>query len=81
MIAGVGTEAPTVDPTETDGACNRCGASTAVTYQDGRLYLVCTECEGDWETGADQSRGVLIGAGTSTRLASPTAHLASCGPR
>lgn len=61
VIAGVGTEAPTVDPTETDGACNRCGASTAVTYQDGRLYLVCTECEGNWRTGADQPRGVLIG--------------------
>ncbi len=61
VIAGTGIEAPTLEPTETDGECNRCGAPTAVTYQDGRLYLVCTECDGNWRVGERQPVGALIG--------------------
>ena len=61
VIGGAGIEEPTLEPTETDGKCNRCGAPTAVTYSDGRLYLVCTDCEGNWNESDTLPSGALVG--------------------
>lgn len=44
-----------------DEECNRCGAPAAATYRDGRLYLVCTECEGNWTEGDTRPSGALAG--------------------
>lgn len=59
VIAGTGIEEPTLDPTEIDRECNRCGAPTAVTYQDGELYLVCTECDGYYDRRETDPSGVI----------------------
>lgn len=72
VIAGAGIEEPSLGPTETSGACNRCGAATAITYQNGRLYLVCTECDGNWQGSNTRPEGALVGgdfdpAGTTDR--------------
>lgn len=47
IIGGVGLRSPTLEPTEIDMDCPLCGAPTAITYQDGRLFQLCTECEGN----------------------------------
>lgn len=47
VIAGAGLEDRTLPPTEIDMSCFKCGAPVEVSYADGRLYLVCTECEGN----------------------------------
>ena len=72
VIAGTGIEEPTLEPTEVDTGtnalasatgsyafCPRCGAPTAVTYQDGTLYLLCTECEGNWGRSETAPSGVI----------------------
>lgn len=59
VIAGTGIEEPTLEPTEIDQNCSHCGATAAVTYEDGKLYLVCTECEGNWERSELDHSGVL----------------------
>lgn len=46
VIGGAGVQDTSLDPTEIDRTCWLCGAPAAVTYRDGVLYLVCTECEG-----------------------------------
>lgn len=46
IIAGVGSASPKLETTRIDMACVRCGAPTAVSYDDEWLYQVCTECEG-----------------------------------
>lgn len=46
VIAGAGVQDETLEPTEIDQACPRCDAPTAIGYQEGILYQVCTECEG-----------------------------------
>lgn len=46
IIAGAGASDTTLDTAEIDRDCWRCGAPTAVMYQDGVLYQVCTDCEG-----------------------------------
>lgn len=46
VIAGAGTDDLTMDPTEIDQPCLRCGARTTISYRDGCLFWACTECEG-----------------------------------
>lgn len=61
VIAGVGIEEPSLEPTEIDRECFHCGAPTAITYEDEWLYLVCTECDGTWGGRDDLPSGVLAG--------------------
>lgn len=46
VIAGSGVQDTSLEPTEIDRECYLCGAPTAVSYEDGTVYQVCTECEG-----------------------------------
>lgn len=45
IIAGTGRGAA-FEPTVIDLPCHYCGGATAVTYEDGWLYQICTECTG-----------------------------------
>jgi hypothetical protein len=62
VIAGAGIEEPSLEPTEIDIECPYCGAQTAILYDDGWLYRVCTECEGAYEGDDHQPDGYLTGA-------------------
>lgn len=46
VIAGTGISEPTLEPTEVDMTCPLCEAPTKITYREGRLCQVCTECDG-----------------------------------
>lgn len=46
VIAGAGVTDTSLDRTEIDRACPLCGATTAVSYEDGVIYQVCVACEG-----------------------------------
>ena len=46
VIAGAGVQDTHLEPTEIDRTCHLCGASTAVSYEDGTFYHHCTECDG-----------------------------------
>jgi hypothetical protein len=46
VIAGAGVQDTTLEPTEIDRTCHLCDGTTAVNYEDGVLYQVCTECAG-----------------------------------
>lgn len=46
IIAGAGVQDVTLEATEIDQTCPFCGALTAISYQDGLVIHVCTECEG-----------------------------------
>lgn len=61
VIGGAGLEEPRLDPTEIDLACFICGAPTAITYQNQRLYLVCTACDGGYDLGENHPSSVLNG--------------------
>lgn len=61
IIAGTGVEDHTLAPTGIDLACYLCGAPTAVTYFDGVLFWVCTECDGLCKSD-DVPTGTLAGA-------------------
>jgi DNA-binding transcriptional ArsR family regulator len=47
LIAGSGVKDKILEPAEIDRDCWLCGAPTALTYQDGVAYLICTDCEGE----------------------------------
>lgn len=47
VIAGAGLDDRTLPPTEIEMSCYRCGAPVELTYENERLYLICTECEGN----------------------------------
>lgn len=47
VIGGAGLEERTLPPTEIAMDCYRCGATVELTYQNERLYLMCTACEGN----------------------------------
>jgi hypothetical protein len=49
VLAGTAIEEPSFEESEIDVACPLCGAPTAVAYQDGWVYRVCTECPGAYE--------------------------------
>jgi DNA-binding transcriptional ArsR family regulator len=46
VIAGAGVADTSLAPVEIDRPCSLCGATTAVSYDDGVLYQTCTDCEG-----------------------------------
>lgn len=59
VIGGADFEEPTVDLTEIDLACPHCGAPTAITYQNQRIYHVCTACDGAFELSDAHPSSVL----------------------
>ncbi|NIQ59492.1 MAG: helix-turn-helix transcriptional regulator, partial [Gemmatimonadetes bacterium] len=59
IIGGVGLKPPTLEPAEIDMDCTLCGAPTAITYQDGRLFQLCTECEGTMVETDEYPEGML----------------------
>ncbi|MFC4988709.1 helix-turn-helix domain-containing protein [Saliphagus infecundisoli] len=59
VIAGTGLEEPTLESTAVDMACKLCGEPVAVAYEDGWVYVRCTECAGLWTDAGDRSRGHL----------------------
>lgn len=59
IIATVGLEEPGFEETDVDLDCWLCGAPSAITYQDGRIYHVCTQCEGGLSLGKEHPSGVL----------------------
>lgn len=61
IIAGTGINEPTLEPTEIDAPCPRCGAPTAITYDNAYVYQVCTECSGEGDVGDEHPAGMLIG--------------------
>lgn len=60
VIAGVGLETPTLEPTEIGIPCPRCEASTTITYRSGRLFQMCTECGGHFDESDELPRGTLF---------------------
>jgi DNA-binding transcriptional ArsR family regulator len=48
VLGGSGLENPALEPTEIGMPCPRCDASTVITYRDGRLFQLCTECGGNF---------------------------------
>ena len=46
VIAGAGVQDATYELTEIDQPCPFCDAPTAISYQNGLVIHVCTECEG-----------------------------------
>ena len=60
IIAGTGLEDPTFEPTEIDASCEVCGAPTAITYEQERVYQICTECEGRSSPESEHPRGTLV---------------------
>lgn len=60
VIAGTG-RGGTLQRTEIDYDCDLCGAPTAITYEDGWLFHVCTECDGGLGGLAEYPRGALFG--------------------
>ena len=46
IIAGAGVKDARVEPTEIDQPCPFCDSPTAITYREGLVVHVCTECEG-----------------------------------
>lgn len=47
VIAGSGLEERRLPPTEIPRSCYHCGAPVELSYEDERLYQICTECEGN----------------------------------
>lgn len=60
VIAGGGLGDATLEPTEVDMPCPLCEAPTAITYQDGRLFQLCTECDGKFGEADDVPSGTLF---------------------
>lgn len=61
VVSIAGTEEVTLEPTEIDLACPQCGAPTLVTYQRGRMYHLCTECDGNIVVGDRHPPRILSG--------------------
>lgn len=61
IIAGTGIERPTLDSTEIDAECRICGSATSVTYRRGRVYQVCTGCDGEAFSNEEHPAGTLVG--------------------
>ena len=57
VIAGAGVQDGDLELTEIDQPCPFCDAPTAITYQEGLVVHVCTECEG--VTTGEDIRGYL----------------------
>lgn len=48
IVGGAGVTDTELEPAEIDGTCEFCDAPAAVMYDDGILYHVCTDCDGQW---------------------------------
>lgn len=59
VIAGTGLGGTALSPTEFDVSCQYCGAPVEMSYDDDRLDLSCTECEGKF--GPDFRDGIPAG--------------------
>lgn len=59
VIASAGFEKESFPPTEIDVECPYCNAPTAVTYQNYRLYHICTQCEGQYDLEGNHPSGVI----------------------
>jgi len=57
VIAGAGVQDAGLEPTEIDRPCPFCDAPTVITYREGLVIHVCTECEG--VTAEEDARGYL----------------------
>lgn len=68
VIADAGFEDPRLDPVEVDIPCHLCGGATMITYQNQRLYHVCTVCEGAMELGEKHPSSVLSALGTNPNI-------------
>jgi len=62
VIAGSGLETRRLSPTEIPRSCYHCGAPVELSYEDERLYQICTECEGNLgpESAEQTPEGTLI---------------------
>lgn len=47
VIAGAGVQDTNLELTEIDRPCPLCDGSTAVSYRDGTVYQLCTDCDGN----------------------------------
>lgn len=61
IIASVGFEEQSTELTEISEPCPYCGAPSAVTYQNHRIYQLCTECEGSFSIGDKHPESVING--------------------
>ena len=52
VLSGAVTETPVLELTEVDHPCPLCGAPVAVTFRDERVELYCTDCAGNYGSGA-----------------------------
>lgn len=59
VIGGSGLEPPDLEPTQLGMPCPRCDGSTVITYRDGRLFQLCTECGGNFGETDDLPQGTL----------------------
>lgn len=46
VISGAGVRSTEVEPAVLDRSCELCGARTAIRYEDGIAFHVCTNCDG-----------------------------------
>lgn len=60
VIAGVAVQNKTLEPTEIGMSCPRCDGPTAITYQNSRLYQLCTECDGNFGESDEFPEGTLF---------------------
>jgi hypothetical protein len=61
VIAGTGLTDDTLSPTEIDFDCAMCAEPLAISYENGQLYTVCTECEGRFVTDDETPPGTIMG--------------------
>lgn len=61
VIATSGLDTDTFPPAEIESKCSNCGAPSAITYQNHRLYKCCTECDGNYGLEDHHPQGVLHG--------------------
>jgi len=59
VISGAGIEEPTLEPEAVDTTCTLCGGGVEVAYENGWVYVRCTECDGLWNEGDDGRTGHL----------------------
>ncbi|WP_207590536.1 DUF7351 domain-containing protein [Halomontanus rarus] len=59
VIAGAGIEEPTLEPTAVDIPCKLCGGTVEIMYEDGWVYIYCTECDGLWTEPGEYPNGHL----------------------
>jgi len=59
VIATVGFDEQSTEPTEIDDPCPFCGAPTVVSYHNFRLHQFCTECEGAFSFD-EHTKGLIV---------------------